>query len=46
MLYTAEEVYEFVREEDVRFIRLAFCDINGRQVALSPDDFFKIWVKP
>ena len=22
------------------------CDINGRQVALSPDDFFKIWVKP
>lgn len=22
------------------------CDINGRQVALSPEDFFKIWVKP
>lgn len=22
------------------------CDIDGRQVALSPDDFFKIWVKP
>ena len=22
------------------------CDIDGRQVPLSPDDFFKIWVKP
>ena len=35
MLYTAEEVYEFVREEDVRFIRLAFCDVNGRQKNVS-----------
>ena len=40
MLYTAEEVYEFVREEDVRFIRLAFCDINGRQknVSIQPTE--------
>ena len=40
MLYTAEEIYEFVREEDVRFIRLAFCDINGRQknVSIQPTE--------
>ncbi len=40
MLYTAEEVYEFVREEDVRFIRLAFCDVNGRQknVSIQPTE--------
>ena len=35
MLYTAEEVYEFVRLEDVRFIRLAFCDVDGRQKNIS-----------
>ncbi len=29
MLYTQEEVLEYVREEDVRFIRLAFCDVPG-----------------
>ena len=40
MLYTAEEVYEFVREEDVSFIRLAFCDIDGRQknVSIQPTE--------
>ena len=40
MLYTAEEVYEYVREEDVRFIRLAFCDIDGKQknVSIQPTE--------
>lgn len=40
MLYTAEEVYEFVREEDVSFIRLAFCDVGGRQknVSIQPTE--------
>ena len=31
MKYTPEEVMEYVREEDVKFIRLAFCDVFGRQ---------------
>lgn len=31
MKYTAEEVLEYIREEDVKFIRLAFCDVFGRQ---------------
>jgi len=31
MKYTPEEVLEYVREEGVKFIRLAFCDVFGRQ---------------
>ena len=40
MTYTKEEVFDFVREEDVKFIRLAFCDVNGRQknVSIMPDE--------
>lgn len=40
MAYTAEEVYEFVRQEDVKFIRLAFCDIHGKQknISIMPDE--------
>ena len=30
MNYTKQEVMEFVKEEDVKFIRLAFCDVFGR----------------
>ena len=30
MKYSREEVLEFVRQEDVKFIRLAFCDVFGR----------------
>lgn len=35
MLYTEEEVFDFVKEEDVQFIRLAFCDLSGRQKNIS-----------
>lgn len=35
MMYTAQEVFDFVREEDVKFIRLAFCDTHGRQKNIS-----------
>ena len=35
MNYTADEVLQYVREEDVKFIRLAFCDVYGRQKNLS-----------
>jgi len=31
MKYTPEEVMQYVAEEDVKFIRLAFCDVFGRQ---------------
>ena len=32
---TMEEVMEFVEENDVKFIRLAFCDIFGNQKNIS-----------
>ncbi|MCR5122614.1 MAG: glutamine synthetase family protein [Ruminococcus sp.] len=35
MKYTVEEVMQYVEEEDVKFIRLAFCDIFGRQKNVS-----------
>jgi len=35
MLYTKEEVLDFVREEDVKFIRLAFFDVKGHQKNIS-----------
>ncbi len=38
MKYTEEEVMEYVEQEDVRFIRLAFCDPTGHQrnMAINP----------
>ena len=40
MNYSREEVIQYAREEDVKFIRLAFCDIFGRQknVSIMPDE--------
>lgn len=35
MKYSKEEVKQYVKEEDVKFIRLAFCDIFGRQKNIS-----------
>ena len=35
MKYAKEEVMQFVTEEDVKFIRLAFCDVFGRQKNIS-----------
>ncbi len=35
MKTTASEVITFVRENDVKFIRLAFCDIFGAQKNIS-----------
>lgn len=34
-MYTQEEVLDFVQEEDVKFIRLAFFDLNGKQKNIS-----------
>lgn len=35
MFYAKEEVMQFVREQDVRFVRLAFCDIFGQMKNIS-----------
>ena len=35
MRYSNAEVMEYVREEDVKFIRIAFCDVFGRQKNIS-----------
>ena len=40
MKYTPEEVLEYIREENIKFVRLAFCDLYGRQrnVAVLADE--------
>lgn len=35
MLYTQEDIFGYVEQEDVKFIRLAFCDVYGRQKNIS-----------
>ena len=35
MNYSKEEVLQYVAEEDVKFIRLAFCDVFGKQKNIS-----------
>ena len=40
MKYSKNEVLQFVNEEDVKFIRLAFCDVFGKQknISIMPDE--------
>lgn len=40
MKYSRQEVIQYVLEEDVKFIRLAFCDVFGRQknIAIMPEE--------
>lgn len=40
MKYSKDEVLQYVREEDVKFIRLAFCDVFGKQknISIMPDE--------
>lgn len=35
MKYSKQEVIQYVQEEEVAFIHLAFCDVFGRQKNLS-----------
>ena len=35
MTYTNQEIKQFIEEEDVKFIRLAFCDVFGKQKNIS-----------
>lgn len=38
MLYSIDEVLDYVREEDVKFVRLAFCDVFGvpKNISIPP----------
>lgn len=40
MRYTKDEIIQYVSEEDVKFIRLAFCDVFGGQknIAIMPEE--------
>ena len=40
MKYSKEEVIQYAQEEDVKFIRLAFCDVFGKQknISIMPDE--------
>ena len=40
MKYSEDEVLQYVIEEDVKFIRLAFCDVYGRQknISIMPEE--------
>ena len=35
MKYSAEEIMQYALEENVKFVRLAFCDVYGRQKNVS-----------
>lgn len=40
MKYSKEEVIQYVQEEDVKFIRLSFCDVFGKQknISIMPEE--------
>lgn len=40
MKYSKQEVIQFVQEEDVKFIRLVFCDVFGKQknISIMPEE--------
>ncbi len=40
MKYTSDEIIQYAQEEDVKFIRLAFCDVFGKQknISIMPDE--------
>ena len=40
MQYTKDEIRQYVIEEDVKFLRLAFCDVYGKQknISIQPDE--------
>ena len=40
MSYTKQEVMDYIRQEDVKFIKLAFCDVFGVQknVSIMPSE--------
>lgn len=47
MKYTKEEVLQFVLEEDVKFIRLAFTDVFGKlkNISIMPSELYRAFTK-
>ena len=43
MKYSQQEIIQYVQEEDVKFIRLAFCDVFGKQknISIMPNELPK-----
>ena len=43
MKYSANEIIQYVQEEDIKFIRLSFCDVFGNQknIAIMPCELKK-----
>ena len=48
MKYSADEVMQYALEEDVKFIRLAFCDVFGRQknISIMPEELKRAFESP
>ena len=46
-MYSYDDVLSFVEEENVKFIRLAFCDINGTQknISIMPGELRKAFTE-
>ena len=40
MKYSKQEIMQYIQEEDVKFIRLAFCDVFGKQknISIMPEE--------
>lgn len=40
MIYSEQDVFDYIEQEDVKFIRLAFCDVTGRQknISIMPEE--------
>ena len=47
MFYKTNEILQFVKENDVKFIRLAFCDLTGRQrnISIMPGELERAFEK-
>ena len=44
MTYAVREVLQFIKENDVKFIRLAFCDLFGTQknISIMPNELIQV----
>ena len=47
MTYKTNEILQYVKENDVKFIRLAFCDLTGRQrnISIMPNELERAFEK-
>lgn len=43
MIYSEQDVFDYIEQEDVKFIRLAFCDVTGRQknISIMPEELHR-----